>query len=162
MSRASRIAAAALAHTAILSIDAAFVTAGATHRREEAARLLSSVAPLVPAGDDPGANIAGMLPNSSAQSEMSRFLPLLSRASSSMKPISEGLAIQALAFDAEDGALQLKIEASDLAALELVEKSLTEAGLDAQSGGATIGEGRAESSITVRDGFGANAESGAS
>ncbi len=155
------IASAALAHTAILSLDTAFASGAAAQRREAAARVLSAVAPLVPPDSDPGAMLADMLPNGSAEAGTSRFLPLLSRMSASLQPVSNGVAMQALTYDAADGALQVKIEAADLPALERVAKSLMESGLNAQSGGATVGDGRAESAVTVRETPGANAAAGA-
>lgn len=146
------LAAAAAAHTAILSLDAFFVSSAVTERRAEAARLVASVAPFASAGEDPAALLAGMLPGRGDSVGTSRFLPMLTHISSAIQPVAEGVAVQALSYDAADGAMLLDLEASDLAALERVERSLVSAGLATESGGASVGEGRAESSFTIRDG----------
>lgn len=158
---AAMLAAAAAAHTAILSLDAAFVSSALSERRTEVSRLVASVAPLAPAGDDPATVLAGMLPGGGSNAGASRFLPMLAQISSAIQPVAEGIAVQALSYDAADGAMLVDIEASDLPALERVERSLTAAGFSTESGGASVGEGRAESSFTIRDGVFASGGGGA-
>lgn len=145
------IAAAVAAHTLILGADTAFVSRGAAERKAEITRRLAELAPLAPQGRDPAAALAGILPEGGAGANESGFLRLLSRVSASLQPVSQGLAVQALSYDDADTSLKLKVEASDLPTLERIEKTLVDAGFAAQGEGASASDGRAESSITIRD-----------
>lgn len=158
---ASLIGVAALAHMAILAIDTAVVSSAAEQRKDEAARLISSVAPAADIGADPASVLEQMLPGGEGADRRGAFLPLLSRVSTSLQPVAPGLAVQALAYDEADGALELKVETADLPALEGITSALTDAGFKAQSGGASVADGRAESTLTIRDSLGPAAGDGA-
>lgn len=146
------LAATALAHTMLLAVDTAVATRAADQRLAEAGQMLAALAPNMAGEPDPVAALERMLPEPGAAGERSWFLPLLSRVSIALQPVSAGLAFQALTYDSADAALVIRIETSDLAALETVQQSLRDAGLDAQSSGSTVGDGRAESTLIVRGG----------
>ena len=145
------IACAAIAHTAILVLDTTSAGNAVAARRVEAERVLASVAPLGVSSADAATTLAAMLPPAGGDARTGRFLPLLSRVSKSIQADVSGVAIQALSYDEADGALLLKIEAADLPALERLERNLRDAGFSTDSGGATVGDGGAQSSITVRE-----------
>ena len=54
------------------------------------------------------------------------------------------------AFDASAGTLVIDVEAADIAGLQRVAGAFTEAGLTAEAGAASVDQGRAIGSFTVR------------
>lgn len=141
---------AAVAQIFLLALDASFVAHIADTRRTEVAAKLAQLAPGTPAGPDPGATLASLLPGA-GESEDGHFLPLLSRTSAALQSVAQTMTLQSLAFDEQDGALELKIETSDLARLEAVQTALRQAGLAIEAGAASVADGRAEASVSVKD-----------
>jgi len=145
------LVAAILAHTALLATDTVIASRAVTQRTSEARAVLATVAPDLALAPDPAAVLTRMLPRAGDGGSGSGFVALLARASAAIELVSGGVTLQSLAYDEADGALQLRVEASDLPSIERIDRAFQQSGLSTQSGGAAMAEGRAESMITVRD-----------
>ncbi len=136
-----------VAHAVVAGIDTLALKRLAEERRSEARSLLQDVVPGLPADGDPSTLFVRFMPDGGER--RGHFLPLFARVSEALQPLSQGLAVQALAFSATDNTLSLDLQAPDLAALQRIEAALGDAGLQVTSGVATAGGGGAEARIVI-------------
>ena len=130
------------AHGAILAADALALTRIADAREAE---LRTALAARVP-GLDAGLPLDAALRRAFADGPAAggAFLPLLSRISEVLAPLSGAIAMRDLAFDGAGGSLAVSLEAADLATLQRIEQDLRGAGLGVTPGVATTGDGAAQ------------------
>ena len=149
--RAAMIALAAggLAHGAIDIADARAVQARAYNVQDDARRRLARIMPDAGAVADPVAALARMVPSRQDQRQPG-FLDLFARTSKALADAPSPAAVIALAYTAEEDALILDLDLSDLPALQQVGEALTKAGLAVESGPASTANGATRARIVVR------------
>lgn len=137
-----------IAHGAIAAVDTIAIRHIAARRAAETRTLLAAVAPSVTVGEDVAASATEILPAEGAGS--SQFLPLLVRIGGALKQLGTGASLRSVAFDAAAGTMSLQVEAADMAALQKVTPALAAQGLSAESGTASLNQGKAVGSFLVR------------
>ncbi len=144
---AAVLAVGVVAHTLIAGLDTLALQKIADERRAETATLLQASAPGSPVDGD----LVDRLSRLSVGTEPGRFLPLLTRTSQAIAPLTSEVALQSLTYAEADGALALKVEAADLSGLQRTQTALADAGLRPSSGPASSDSGRAEGEITLHE-----------
>lgn len=137
-----------IAHGAIAAVDTIAIRHIAARRAAETRALLAQVAPSATIGDDVAASAAEILPTDGAAP--SQFLPLLVRVGGALKQLGSAASVRSIAFDAVGGTMSLQIETADMAGLQKVTPALTAQGLSAESGAASLNQGKAVGSFLVR------------
>jgi general secretion pathway protein L len=138
----------ASAHGAIAAADTIALSRIADTRETEARALVAGVAPGVAIGDDLRTAVADLVPTANATP--GTFLPLMGRTSRALQSTGAPVSVRSLAFDASAGSIVIDVEAADIAGLQRVAGALTGAGLTAEAGAASVDQGRATGSFTVR------------
>jgi general secretion pathway protein L len=137
-----------IAHGAIAGVDTLAIRHIAARRAAETRTLLAQVAPTAAISDDVAASAAEILPDESAGA--SQFLPLLVRVGGALKQLGAAAALRSVAFDASGGTMSLQVETADMAGLQHVTPALAAQGLSAETGAASMNQGKAVGSFLVR------------
>jgi general secretion pathway protein L len=140
----------AVAHAAIAAADTVALQNAAHARHDQALAMIRQTAPATPADADLVATLDRLLPEGGGAP--GGFLPLLSRTSTALRPVSAGIAMRSIGYNAADGGLSLSVEAADMAGLQRVQGALAAAALSPSAGAATAESGRANGDFIVRDG----------
>lgn len=139
----------ALAHGAIALADTVALSRIAAQREADVRVLAATKAPGMVIGDDMSGLAADMASDGGSAIPGS-FLPLMERTARALQAMGSPLQMQAIVFDAAAGTLALDIQAQDIATLQKVAGALTAAGLSAESGSASVDQGKATGTFTVR------------
>lgn len=126
------VALGALAHAGIAAADTWMLRAIADRRAEDLRSVTAIAAPgaSLPQ-DDLAGSVAALLPAGGAAHAPDSFLPLLSRISAALQPLSASLAVRRIGY--EGTMLTLDIDPSDPALLGQVEAALRGAGISARA-----------------------------
>lgn len=143
------IAAGAVAHAAIATLDTLALQQIAENRRAEAQELVQQYLPGVSVDDDFAAEVNELLTGGAGPSRSS-FFPLLVRASTALGGGTPGVTLRALSYNARAGELSLQIEQADMNALQRTEAALASAGLSPVVGTPYVQNGVAGARIVVR------------
>jgi general secretion pathway protein L len=147
--RIALVAAAGLvAHGAIAAADTIALNHIASERAAETRTLLTQVAPNATIGDDVAASASDLLPENG--SGPSRFLPLMMRVSGALKQLGPAVSLRSVAFDAGANTLSLELETATMEGLQTVSPALRAQGLSAESGSASMNQGKAVGAFLVR------------
>lgn len=144
------LAAGGIAHGAIDVADARIVQGQAAQTREDAGALLARIAPDARATADPVGALARYVPTGQTVRQPG-FLDLFARASDALGDAPVAVAVTALAWAAEDGALTLDVELADLPALEQVGAAFGGAGLTVETGPAATANGATTARLVIRE-----------
>jgi general secretion pathway protein L len=136
------------AHGAIAGVDTLALDHIAAKRAAETRALIAQVAPAITVGDDVAASAADILPGDSGGP--SPFLPLLVRVGGAFKQLGAAASLRSIAFDAQAGTISLQVETPDMAGLQRVTPALTAQGLSAESGAASMNQGKAVGAFLIR------------
>lgn len=137
-----------IAHGAIAAVDTMAIRHIAARRASETRALIAEIAPSAAVGADVAASTAEILP---ADGEApSQFLSLLGRVGGALKQLGAAAALRSIAFDAAAGTMSLQVETADMAGLQRVTPALAAQGLSAESGSASLNQGKAVGSFLVR------------
>ncbi len=139
-----------VAHGAIAGLDTLALRHTAAKRAAETRALIAQVAPSAAIGDDVAASAADLLPANG--SGASAFLPLLVRVGGALRQIGPAAALRSVAFNAQAGTIALQVETGDMASLQRVTPALAAQGLSAESGAASMSQGKAVGAFLVRSG----------
>lgn len=123
------VALGAAAHIVIAVADTAMLRAIADRREADTRALVALTAPGVVLGEDVAASVTDLLP-SGAASVPQVFLPLVTRISAALAPLSGSLSVRAMTF--EGRALTLDLDAADPALPGRIEAALRSAGVAGQ------------------------------
>ena len=137
-----------IAHGAIAGADTLALNHIAAKRAAETRSLLTQIAPDAPVGDDVAASAANILPENG--SGPSNFLPLLVRVAGALKQLGPAASLRSIAFDAQPNTMVLQVETADMAGLQRVTGALSAQGLSAESGAASMNQGKAVGSFLIR------------
>lgn len=137
-----------VAHGAIAAADTIALDRIAAQRAAATRSLLAQVAPEATIGDDIAASAAEILPENA--SGPSTFLPLLIRVSGALKQLGPAVSLRAISYDAAASTINLQIESADMAGLNRVAGALSAQGLTAESGSASMNQGKAVGAFLVR------------
>lgn len=122
------VALGAAAHVVIAVADTAMLRAIADRREADTRALVAEVAPGTVLGEDVAATVTGLLPSGGAAPQV--FLPLVTRLSTALAPLSGSLSVRAMRFEAR--ALTLDLDAADPALQGRIEAALKSAGVAGQ------------------------------
>jgi len=124
----------AVAHAGIAAADTLMLRHIADKREAETRALVAQVAPGVAVGDDVALSVADLLPTTAAHRQ-SAFLPLVTRVSTALAPLSSAITVHAMGF--EGARLTMDIDNSEAGLQARVADALRGAGVNAQvTGGA--------------------------
>lgn len=137
-----------VAHGAIAGVDTLALRHTAAKRAADTRALLTQLAPTATIGDDVAASAADILPENG--SAPSAFLPLLLRVGGAFKQLGAAASLRSIAFDAQAGTISLQVETGDMAGLQRVPAALGAQGLSAESGAASMSQGKAVGSFLIR------------
>jgi general secretion pathway protein L len=137
-----------IAHGAIAGADTLALDHIASQRAAETRTLLAQVAPDATIGDDVAASAADIVPENG--SGPSSFLPLLVRVGGALRQMGPAAALRSIAFDASANTLMLQVETADMAGLQRVAGALSAQGLAAESGAASMNQGKAVGAFLIR------------
>lgn len=104
------------AHTGIAAADTVMLKVIAERRADDTRSLIALSAPGARIGDDLASSVADLLPAPSAGQGGGPFLPLLTRVSSALQPLSASIAVRALSWQGTTLILDLDSTEPDLAA----------------------------------------------
>jgi general secretion pathway protein L len=137
-----------IAHGAIAAGDTFALGHIAAKHAADTRTLLAQVAPAVTVGDDLAATAANILPDSAGAP--SPFLPSLVRIGGALKQLGPSITLRSIAFDAQARTLTLQVESADMAGIQRVNGALGAQGLPAESGPASMNQGKAVGSFVIR------------
>ena len=143
------IAAGALAHAVIAIVDTFALQNIADERRAEAEALVQQYLPGVSVNGEFAAEVNALLAGGGGPPRSNVF-PLLARASAALGQ-SGGTTLRGLAYQEQTGELSLQIEQPDMIAVQRTQGALASAGLNPESGTATVAGGVAGARIIIRD-----------
>lgn len=144
---AAVVAAGLLAHLAIAGADAFALSRIAAEERDHAERLLEARLPGATPTLDLPAVMQRLVPQTGP--EGSDFLPLIARSAAVFVAGVPGIELRRLSWDATSGEMLLTVTASSLENIQTVERLLTDEGLSAESGVATVADGMARADLRI-------------
>jgi general secretion pathway protein L len=138
-----------LAHAGLAMLDLATLRARMSDQEAEARALIAQHAlPSISSGDAL-AQLAAAFPEAPARATPSPFLETFTRTASVLSVQDSRIGLRALAYDAETDGLQLDLEASDLAAIQRLERALKAEGLATRNMGAVQRDGVADATFLI-------------
>lgn len=143
------LAAGALAHAAIAVVDTFALQTIADERRAEAQALVQQYLPGVSVDGEFAAEVNELLAGGGGPPRSGLF-PLLARASAALGGSGSGMTLRGLSYQEQTGELSLRIEESDMIALQRTQGALASAGLNPVSGTAMVQDGAAGAQIVIR------------
>ena len=138
----------ASAHGAVAAADTIALANIANTREAEARALVAGVAPGMAVGDDLSTAVADLVPASTAVP--GTFLPLMARVSRALQSAGSPVSVRSLAFDGNAGTLVIDVQSADIAGLQRIGGAISATGLIAEAGAASVDEGQATGTFTVR------------
>jgi general secretion pathway protein L len=141
----------ALAHAGIAIADTIALRNIADERETEVRLLAQNMQPAFTIGEDLAVTVADMTPDGPV-GPPSLFLPLLTQVGTALGTSQGAITLRSVSFESGGQSMTVEVETDSIASLQGAAAALAGSGLNATPGSATMDQGRAVGSFTVRGG----------